>query len=80
MQSHLQKAIPATSPMTSVMPVVDPTSGDVLAMASSKTYGSKPGQTEQPIFTRYTAGGASTFKLFPLLTALQTGMPARLST
>ncbi|WP_375493930.1 transglycosylase domain-containing protein [uncultured Jatrophihabitans sp.] len=79
MQKRIQKAIPASSPMTSVMPVVDPKTGDVLAMASSKTYGTKAGQTEQPIFTKYTAGGASTFKLFPLLTALQTGMPKSLS-
>ena len=73
-QSKMNKLVPATSPMTATLPVVDPRTGDVLAMASSKTYGTGKGQTEQPIFTKYVAGGASTFKLFALLAALQTGV------
>ena len=75
-QQHLARTIPATSPMTAVLPVLDPKSGDVLAMATSKRYGSGKGATEQPLFTTQTASGASTYKLFPLLTALQTGIPA----
>ncbi len=74
-QANIAKAIPATSPMTAVLPGVDPRTGDVLMMATSKKYGSKKGETEQPLFTSYTVGGASTFKLFPLLTALDTGVP-----
>jgi membrane peptidoglycan carboxypeptidase len=75
-QNRIAKAVPASSPMTAILPVVDPGSGDVLAMATSKRYGSGKGATEQPLFTTQTAFGASTYKLFPLLTALQTGIPA----
>jgi membrane peptidoglycan carboxypeptidase len=74
-QQRMNKSVPATSPMTAVLPVVDPKTGDILAMAASKTYGTGRGQTEQPVFTKYTAPGASTFKLFPLLAALSTGVP-----
>jgi membrane peptidoglycan carboxypeptidase len=75
MQARITKLVPATSPMTAVMPAVDPHTGDILAMATSKGYGLGIGQTEQPVFTKYTAQGASTFKLFPLLAALSTGVP-----
>jgi membrane peptidoglycan carboxypeptidase len=74
-QAHINERVPATSPMTAVLPVVQPATGDVLAMAASKTYGAGAGQTEQPIFTKAVANGASTYKLFPLLTALSTGVP-----
>jgi membrane peptidoglycan carboxypeptidase len=74
-QSRIDKLIPAKSPMTSVLPVVDPRSGDILAMATSKRYGTGPGETEQPVFTSHVSPSASTFKLFPLLTALETGVP-----
>jgi membrane peptidoglycan carboxypeptidase len=75
MQASISKQIPATSPMTAVMPAIDPKTGDVLAMATSKKFGSGKGETEQPVFTNYTANGASTYKLFPLLAALSTGIP-----
>ena len=80
-QSGLSKAIPANSPMTAVLPVVDPRTGDVLAMATSKQYGPNTStkdntHTTLPVFTAYSAFGASTYKLFPLLTALSTGVPA----
>jgi membrane peptidoglycan carboxypeptidase len=79
-QVHLSQRMPATSQMTAVLPVVDPKTGDVLAMAASKYYGINAStkdntHTEQPIFTAYVANGASTYKLFPLLTALSTGVP-----
>ena len=81
MQANLAKTMPATSPMTAIMPVVDPHTGDVLAMATSKRYGQPTSATDNthtslPIFTSYTAQGASTYKLFPLLTALSTGVPS----
>jgi membrane peptidoglycan carboxypeptidase len=75
MQKHITDRVPASSPMTAVMPAVDPKTGDILAMAASKTWGLGRGQTEQSIFTENTAQGASTFKLFALLTALSTGIP-----
>jgi membrane peptidoglycan carboxypeptidase len=75
-QARISQAVPASSPMTAVLPVVDPRTGDILAMATSKRYGTKTrSETEQPVFTAYTAHGASTFKLFPLLAALETGVP-----
>ena len=75
-QQRITAYVPARSPMTAVLPVVNPHNGDILAMATSKTYGTHRGQTEQPVFTKYTAPGASTFKLFPLLAALSTGVPS----
>ena len=80
-QSKLYTAVPVTSPMTAVMPVIDPKSGDVLTMATSKWYGINKNakdntHTEQPVFTSYTSQAASTYKLFPLLTALSTGVPS----
>ncbi len=74
-QAKISQSVPSSSPMTAVLPAIDPRTGDILAMATSRQYGSKKGQTEQPVFTSFTAGGASTFKLFPLLTALSTGVP-----
>jgi membrane peptidoglycan carboxypeptidase len=80
MQDRLNAAMPATSPMTAVLPAVDPHTGNVLAMATSKRYGSTTSKkdnthTSLPIFTEYSGQGASTYKLFPLLTALETGVP-----
>ncbi|HLY32972.1 MAG TPA: transglycosylase domain-containing protein [Jatrophihabitantaceae bacterium] len=81
MQQHLQASMPAASPMTAVLPAVDPKNGNILAMATSKLYGQHTStkdtsHTQLPIFTEYSAQGASTYKLFPLLAALQTGVPA----
>ena len=80
MQSHLAATMPNNSPMTAVLPAVDPLTGNVLAMATSKRYGTTTSKKDNthtllPIFTEYSAQGASTYKLFPLLTALQTGVP-----
>lgn len=79
-QQNLATTIPPSSPMTAIMPVVDPHTGDVLAMATSKAYGNPTSRKDSshtvlPIFTSYTGFGASTYKLFPLLTALSTGIP-----
>jgi membrane peptidoglycan carboxypeptidase len=83
MQDRLSATLPPSSPMTSVLPVVQPQTGDVLAMATSKIYGNKTStkdvsHTVLPVFTEYNAQGASTYKLFPLLTALSTGIPSTL--
>ena len=70
--------------MTAVMPVVDPHTGDVLAMATSKKYGNatSPGQHPHRAAdlhrSRYRQA-ASTYKLFPLLAALSTPAPPRRS-
>jgi membrane peptidoglycan carboxypeptidase len=80
MQTNVSAAMPASSPMTAVLPAVDPHTGNVLAMATSKNYGTNSStkdhsHTSLPIFTEYSGQGASTYKLFPLLTALSTGIP-----
>lgn len=80
-QTSLWQQIPPTSKTTAVMPIVDPHTGNVLAMATSKKYGLKNdgGHTTLPIFTTATAGGGSTYKLFPLLAALKVGVPQDLT-
>ncbi|MCU1658347.1 MAG: Membrane carboxypeptidase (Penicillin-binding protein), partial [Pseudonocardiales bacterium] len=81
MQQHLTAGFPATSPMTAVLPAVDPHTGNILAMVTNKLYGTNKSSkdithTSLPIFTSYSSSGASTYKLFSLLTALQTGVPS----
>jgi membrane peptidoglycan carboxypeptidase len=81
MQSRLSAIFPASAAMTAVLPAVDPHTGNVLAMATNKQYGTNKSSkdithTSLPVFTSYTASGASTYKLFSLLTALQTGVPS----
>jgi membrane peptidoglycan carboxypeptidase len=84
LQNQLQKSlsaqIPAGSKTTAIMPVVDPHSGNVLAMATSKQYGIRNdgGHTTLPVFTTASAGGGSTYKLFSLLAALEVGVPSDL--
>ena len=80
-QSRLAAQLPATAAMTALLPVVDPKSGDVLAMASNKLFGNPTSakdntHTSLPVFSEATAFGASTYKLFSLLTALETGVPS----
>lgn len=75
-QTAVQKRVPASSSYTAVLPVIEPRTGDVLAMASSKQFGVGKNETVQPLFSRPVAQAASTFKLFPLLAALEYGMPA----
>jgi membrane peptidoglycan carboxypeptidase len=80
-QLALSAHFPASAAMTAVEPAVDPKTGNVLAMVSSKIYGNNKStkdttHTQLANFTNYTASGASTYKLFPLLTALQTGVPS----
>jgi membrane peptidoglycan carboxypeptidase len=77
-QKSLWGQLPATSPTTAIMPEVDPANGDVLAMATSKKYGNPDSATDNthtvfPIFTNPTTGGASTYKLFTMLAALNAG-------
>jgi membrane peptidoglycan carboxypeptidase len=77
MQTKLDKTLSTKADMSAIMPVVNPHTGAILAMATSKKYGNgKHGTTTLPIFTSYTAQAASTYKLFPLLAALSTGVPS----
>ncbi len=82
-QDSLWSQMPATSPTTAVMPEVDPQSGDVLAMATSKKYGNPTSPADNthtvlPVFTDPVTGGASTYKLFTMLAALNAGATASL--
>ncbi|HEY2297499.1 MAG TPA: transglycosylase domain-containing protein [Jatrophihabitans sp.] len=76
MQQRLHSMLSTKAPMAAIMPVVDPHTGDVLAMSTTKRYDTsgRGGTTTLPIFTSYTAQAASTYKLFPLLVALSTGV------
>jgi membrane peptidoglycan carboxypeptidase len=83
-QDSLSAQLPATSPTTAVMPQVDPRTGDVLAMATSKKYGGPTSASDNthtmlPLFTEPTTGGASTYKLFTMLAALNAGATPNLT-
>jgi membrane peptidoglycan carboxypeptidase len=77
-QTSLWQQVLPKSRTTAIMPMVDPHTGNVLAMATSKQYGltNDGGHTTLPIFTGAYAGGGSTYKLFPLLAALGVGVPS----
>lgn len=76
-QTSLWQQVAPKSRTTAIMPMVDPHTGNVLTMATSKKYGltNDGGHTTLPIFTTATAGGGSTYKLFLLLAALGVGVP-----
>lgn len=84
LQNTTQKSVfgglPANAPSTAIMPQVDPKTGAVLAMATSKKYnygdahGKDPAYTSVPVFTRPSSGTGSTYKYFTLLAALQAGV------
>jgi len=79
-QSSLWAQLPPKSKTTAVMPIVDPHTGNVTAMATSKQYGltNDGGHTTLPVFTTASAGGGSTYKLFSLLAALKAGVPTNM--
>jgi membrane peptidoglycan carboxypeptidase len=63
-----------------VMPSVDPATGDVTTMISSRRYAvSGRGAATDPLFTAAYAGAGSTYKYFTAVTALAAGAPAGLS-
>jgi membrane peptidoglycan carboxypeptidase len=55
--------------------VVRPGTGDILAMAVNRAYGTGPGQTTLPLPTLATFQPGSTFKAFTLTAALEKGLP-----
>jgi membrane peptidoglycan carboxypeptidase len=63
------------SPTALVMPSVDPKTGRVTSMITSRHYGVNGGQTTLPLFTSAYAGAGSTYKYFTALTALKLGVP-----
>jgi len=63
------------SPSAAIMPGIDPTTGYVRFMATSRVYGSGSNNaTTNPIFTHATSGSGSTAKYFTAVSALRLGM------
>ncbi|SOD71884.1 membrane peptidoglycan carboxypeptidase [Jatrophihabitans sp. GAS493] len=73
-QTSLSKAMSTKARSTAILPVVDPKTGNVLAMATNKQYGVAPNQSENLLFTDASAAGASTYKYFTALAALKAGV------
>jgi membrane peptidoglycan carboxypeptidase len=81
LQNTGQRAIWASgldpkSPTALVMPSVDPRTGAVQSMITSRHYGlnAAAGQTTLPLFTTGYAGAGSTYKYFTALAALEVGV------
>jgi membrane peptidoglycan carboxypeptidase len=83
-QNNVQRALPfdrwKNRKSVGVMDVVDPRDGRVLALGVSKRYGVNPkdrNQTSDPVNIKPAAGAGSTYKLFTLVSALQSKVPLR---
>jgi membrane peptidoglycan carboxypeptidase len=83
-QNSVQAALPfsrwAGRESMAVMDVVDPRTGRVVALGVSKRYGVKKGdrnQTSDPVNIKAAAGAGSTYKVFTLVSALQSKVPLR---
>jgi len=83
-QSRVQAAIPfpkwANRKSVAVMDVVDPRNGHVLAFGVSKRYGVNKkdrNQTSEVLNVKAAAGAGSTYKVFTLVSALQSKVPLR---
>ncbi len=76
-QQSLWNQVTSKSPSVAIMPIVDPHTGNILAMATSKKYGLAPDgrHTVLPLFNQATAGAGSTYKFFSMLAALKVGVP-----
>jgi len=66
---------------TAAMPIVDPKTGNVLAMVSNRQYGldESKGQTELGLFTDPNSNAGSTFKYFTMIAALKAGATPKLT-
>src|SRR5215212_6250269 len=83
-QNNVQKALPfdrwKNRKSVGVMDVVDPRDGRVLALGVSRRFGVNPkdrNQTSDPLNIKPAAGAGSTYKLFTLVSALQSKVPLR---
>ena len=74
-QTALDQTVEQSNKVTVAEAVVQPGTGDVLAMAVNKPYGTGPGQTTIPILTTASLQPGSTFKAFTLTTAISQGLP-----
>ncbi len=73
-QAVWNSGLDTNSPTALVMPSVDPKTGHVTSMITSRHYGVGPGQTTLPLFTSAYAGAGSTYKYFTAITALKLGV------
>jgi membrane peptidoglycan carboxypeptidase len=74
-QQALNSTVEPTNSVTVAEAIVQPGTGNVLAMAVNKPYGTGPGQTTIPLLTTAALQPGSTFKVFTLTAALAKGLP-----
>ncbi len=73
-QAVWNSGLDPNSPTALVMPSVDPRTGAVQTMITSRHYGVGAGQSTVPLFTDGYAGSGSTYKYFTALAALKRGV------
>lgn len=78
-QAVWSSGLDPNSPTALVMPSVDPKTGRVQTMITSRHYGVAAGQTTIPLFTSAYAGSGSTYKYFTALAALKLGAQPNLT-
>jgi membrane peptidoglycan carboxypeptidase len=74
-QQALNATVEPTNSVTVAEAIVQPGTGNVLAMAVNKPYGTGPGQTTIPVLTTAALQPGSTFKVFTLTAGLAQGLP-----
>jgi membrane peptidoglycan carboxypeptidase len=74
-QSALNQTVEPSNSVTVAEAIVQPGTGNVLAMAVNKPYGTGPGETTIPVLTTAALQPGSTFKVFTLTAALAQGLP-----
>jgi membrane peptidoglycan carboxypeptidase len=74
-QKSLSAIYAANTKSDAILPVVDPKTGNVMAMVTNKSYGyaNDGAHTVAHLFTDATAQGASTYKYFSMIAALKAG-------
>jgi len=74
-QQAVEGTVEKTNRAAATEVIVKPGTGQVLAMAVSRDYGTAPGQTTVALPTQPAFGPGSTFKVFTLTAALAQGLP-----
>src|SRR5487761_2163694 len=69
-QNALNETVEPTNSVTVAEAIVQPGTGNVLAMAVNKPYGTGPGETTIPVLTTAALQPGSSFKIFTLTAAL----------
>jgi membrane peptidoglycan carboxypeptidase len=74
-QNALNETVEPSNSVTVAEAIVQPGTGNVLAMAVNKPYGTGPGETAIPVLTTAALQPGSSFKVFTLTAALSQGLP-----